>query len=220
MMYYQVKQSTLAAVDTLIARYPVLKECRSDLVLAVKEICLCYHSGGRVLTCGNGGSASDAEHIFGELMKGFLMPRRLTQEMREKLEAVSPEHADYIADNLQMALPAVSLVNETALTTAFSNDQAPDLVFAQQVLGLGRQGDLLIGISTSGNSSNVVYAVETAHAIGVRTLVLTGRSGGRLKGIADVSVCVPDDETYRIQELHLPVYHMLCIAAENECFGS
>ena len=210
------KTSTLAKVDDLIARYPALSVCREDLIEAVKAICESYAAGHKLIVCGNGGSASDAEHIVGELMKGFLLPRKLDDDMEAKMRAVCPEEADYFMENLQGALPALSMVN-----TAFANDQAPDLSFAQQLLGMGDDGDVLLAISTSGNSTNVIYALQMAKVKGVRTIALTGKSGGKIKSrqLADVTICVPDDETFRIQELHLPVYHMLCIAAENEFFG-
>lgn len=215
-----VKKSTLAAVDDLIRRYPVLSVCKEDLVAAVEAICASYRANHKVLVCGNGGSASDAEHVVGELMKGFLMPRKLDTAMYEKMKQVCPDEADYFMKNLQGALPALSMVNQVALNTAFANDQAPDLSFAQQMLGMGDAGDVLLGISTSGNSTNVIYAVQMAKVKGVKSVVLTGKKGGKLKPLADICICVPDDETFRIQELHLPVYHMLCIAAENEFFGA
>jgi D-sedoheptulose 7-phosphate isomerase len=215
-----VKESTMAAVEELIQRYPALAVCRQGLKAAVIAICDTYRAGGKLLVCGNGGSAADAEHIVGELMKGFLLPRKLPQAMRQKMEQVCPAEADYLYDNLQGALPAVSLVDEVGLNTAFANDQAPDLAFAQNVLGMGEAGDTLIAISTSGNSSNVIYAVQMAKVKGMKTIVLTGSTGGKLKPLADVAVCVPDTETFHIQEYHLPVYHMLCIAAEREFFGA
>lgn len=213
-----MKQSTLKSVDTLIEHFPELEVCREDLTKAVELLCESYRQGHKLLVCGNGGSASDSEHVVGELMKGFIKKRPISQKLYSKMQSICPEHADYLKDNLQGALPAIALVNETALTTAFANDQAPDLSFAQQVLGLGQQGDVLIGISTSGNSANVIYAVEMAKVQGMPTIVLTGKSGGKLKPLADVCICVPHDVTYRIQEYHLPVYHMLCIAVEEEFF--
>ena len=214
-----VKKSTLAAVDQLLGRYPALQVCRQELLDAVTAICESYRSGHKLIACGNGGSAADAEHIVGELMKGFLLPRHLAPAMRARMQQVCPDEADYFMDNLQGALPALSMVNQVALNTAFANDQAPDLSFAQQLLGMGEAGDILLAISTSGNSTNVVYAVQMAKVKDVKSIVLTGKSGGRLKDLADIVICVPEDETYRIQEYHLPIYHMLCIAAENEFFG-
>lgn len=217
-----VKASTMQAVATLIARYPKLSVCESDLKQAVELICESYRNGHKLIVCGNGGSASDSEHIVGELMKGFLLPRKLGKDIEEKMREVCPDEADYFMKNLQGALPALSLVNQVALNTAFANDQAPDLSFAQQILGMGNEGDVLVAISTSGNSTNVIYALQMAKVKGVKTIALTGKSGGKIaeRKLADVTICVPDDETYRIQELHLPVYHMLCIAAENEFFGA
>ena len=215
-----VKKSTLGAIDDLISRYPVLEACRTDLAAAVEAICEGYRTKHKLLVCGNGGSAADAEHIVGELMKGFLLPRKLDAAMQKKMQQVCPAEADYFMENLQGTLPAISMVNQVALNTAFANDQAPDLSFAQQLLGMGDEGDVLLGISTSGNSTNVIYAVQMAKVKGVKSIVLTGKKGGKLKPLADICICVPDDETFRIQELHLPVYHMLCIAAENEFFGA
>lgn len=217
-----MKKETLETVQTLIERYPVLSACREAMEQAVKVLVESYAAGGKLLVCGNGGSAADSEHIVGELMKGFLLPRRLGGEMQQRFEKACPEHAAYLMENLQGTLPAISLVNSVGLGTAFANDQAPDLVFAQQILGLGNEGDVLLGISTSGNSKNVLYALDVARAKGLRTIVLTGRKGGRIvsENLAETVICVPEDETFKIQELHLPVYHMLCIAAENEFFGA
>ena len=216
-----VKASTLQKIDDLIGRYPALAVCKDDLTAAVEAICESYRGGHKLIACGNGGSAADAEHIVGELMKGFLLPRKLDKKMEERFRQVCPESADYFMENLQGTLPAMSMVNQVALNTAFANDQAPDLSFAQQLLGMGDEGDVLIAISTSGNSTNVIYALDMARAKGVKSIALTGRSGGKIKAknMADITICVPEDETFKIQELHLPVYHMLCIAAENEFFG-
>lgn len=213
-----MKPSAGKIIETLLLRYPVLEVCRASIFAAAEAVCECYRAGGKLMVCGNGGSAADAEHIVGELMKGFCKKRPLPPELRARLEAACPEDAAYLAANLQGALPALSLVNPVALTTAFANDCAPDLAMAQQVLGIGAPGDVLLAISTSGNSRNVVYAVETAKVRGVKSIALTGRSGGRLRGLADITVAVPEDETYRVQELHLPVYHALCLAAEEEFF--
>ena len=216
-----VKKKTMQAVDVLLDRYPSLMACEASLRSAVEAVCDCYRNQGKLVVCGNGGSASDAEHVVGELMKGFLLPRKLGGEMAEKIRAAVPAHADYLLNNLQGALPALSLVNQVALNTAFANDQAPDLSFAQQILGMGNEDDVLLAISTSGNSTNVIYALELAKVKGMKSIALTGKSGGKIveQKLADINICVPDDETYRIQELHLPVYHMLCIAAENEFFN-
>ena len=221
-----IKPSTYAAADTLIARYPALESCAADIRAAIAALCACYRAGGKLMVCGNGGSAADAEHIVGELMKGFLLPRHLDENILAKLheacDATDPMTIDYFMQNLQGALPAISLPSQLAISTAFSNDQAPDLTFAQQVLGLGKQGDVLLGITTSGNSKNVLYAFRMAQALGLTTIALTGVSGGKCVsgGYADITIKAPAEETYKIQEYHLPIYHTLCIAVEEEFFGA
>lgn len=214
-----MKVSSMQKINELLGRYPALAVCEADLKKAVETLIATYNAGGKLLICGNGGSAADAEHIVGELMKGFILPRRIPERFHVKLQEICPETADYLSTNLQGALPAISLVSQTALNTAFANDQAPDLCFAQQVYGLGEAVDTLLGISTSGNSANVVYALQIAKAKGMRTIALTGESGGRLKGLADICICVPSKVTFKIQEYHLPIYHALCIAVENEFFN-
>ena len=153
-----IKDTTKEKINDLIVRYPCLAACRSDLEVAVNVICDCYRSGGKILVCGNGGSASDSEHIVGELMKGFLKKRPIKENFYNRLKETCPEYADYLRDNLQGALPAISLMNAVSLNSAFANDQAPDLAMAQQVFGLAKEGAVLLGISTSGNSENVIYA--------------------------------------------------------------
>ena len=188
----------------------------------MEAICGGFRGGGKLITCGNGGSAADAMHIVGELMKGFLLPRRIDEFNREfvaRAQELFPSDVEYFKANLQSALPAVSLVGETALITAFANDRASNLIFAQQVFGLGRRGDVLLAISTSGNSDNVLFAVEVAKIMGITVVAMTGRRGGRLRHLSDVAVCVPADSSYTIQEFHLPIYHMICLAAEAEFFG-
>ncbi|NMD99053.1 SIS domain-containing protein [Selenomonas bovis] len=217
----KLKKTTLEKVEELIERYPALAVCREDLRAAVLAICESYAGGHKLLVCGNGGSAADSEHIVGELMKGFLLPRKLGAQERQAFERACPASAAYLMENLQGTLPAISLVNSVGLGTAFANDQAPDLVFAQQVFGLGAAGDVLIAISTSGSSRNVLYALDVARAKGLRTIALTGAKGGRMAAehLAETVIRVPATETFKIQEYHLPVYHMLCIAAEHEFFG-
>ena len=217
----ELKKTTLEKVEELIERYPALAVCREDLRAAVQAICESYAGGHKLLVCGNGGSASDSEHIVGVLMKGFLLPRKLGAKEQQACERACPASAAYLMENLQGTLPAISLVNSVGLGTAFANDQAPDLVFAQQVLGLGAAGDTLIAISTSGSSQNVLYALDVARAKGLRTIALTGAKGGRMAAehLAETVIRVPATETFKIQEYHLPVYHMLCIAAEHEFFG-
>jgi hypothetical protein len=204
--------------DELIGRYPCLAACRDDIAAAGEALIAGFEAGGKLLVCGNGGSCADAEHIVGELMKGFLKKRPLPAREREAMQAACPSLPGTVLNRLQGALPAVALTGSPALSTAFANDVDPALIFAQQVYGLGRPGDVFLGISTSGNAANVLAAAQTAKALGLTVLALTGRDGGRLKECADVAIVAPETETYRIQELHLPVYHALCAAAEAHFF--
>ena len=209
-------------IDELLERYPALECCRRSIEDALEIMIGAIGSGGKIMTCGNGGSASDAQHIVGELMKGFILPReieRFNQKFSARIDREYPEHAAYLKKNLQSAIPAISLVGETALMTAFSNDKAADLIFAQQVLGLGRAGDVLLAISTSGNSANVIYALETARALDIKTIGLTGRTGGKMASMVDVLIAAPADGAYKVQEFHLPIYHALCLALEAEIFS-
>ncbi len=215
-----MKDSTQKEINTLIDRYPCLEPLRVRFAESVELLSNSYRQGGKTLICGNGGSAADGMHMVGELMKGFALERRLPETLQAELRARFPDDAAYYIANLQGALPAISLSGEISLTTAYGNDRTADLVFAQQVLGYGRPGDVLLAISTSGNSANVVHAARVAKAVGVRVVSLTGRSGGRLAELTDVLLDVPSDVTYQIQELHLPVYHMLCLAVEQELFGT
>lgn len=215
-----MKQSTLNRLDELFVRYPALVSCKESVINAADAIINCYKKGGKVITAGNGGSAADAEHIVGELMKGFILPRELDEDIKAAIDKTIKEGtADYLKKNLQMPLRAISLVNQIALGTAFANDQAADLVFAQQILGLGDAGDVFIAVSTSGNSKNIIYAANIARAKGLTTVALTGKSGGKLRETADILISAPETETYKIQEFHLPIYHALCIAAEEEIYG-
>ncbi|WP_409341451.1 SIS domain-containing protein [Paenibacillus sp. MBLB4367] len=204
-------------LEACMTKYPELSECAEDIGRAFEAMRDCYRSGGKVLLAGNGGSASDCEHIVGELMKGFMSKRPVPQPMRERLSRFA-EEGEYLADRLQGALPAISLVSHTALATAYANDVAADMVFAQQVYGYGRPGDVLIGLSTSGNSRNVLHALQVAKALDMRTIGLTGRSGGRMTELCDVTIRVLHDCTPDIQERHLPVYHTLCMMLEEEFF--
>ena len=217
-----LKDTTTNKISELIERYPELKNCRADLISAVEKICNCFNSGNKILICGNGGSAADSLHIVGELMKGFNLPRKIEtfdKNFVERAEKLFPADVDYFKKNLQCALPAISLVGEISLSTAVANDNAADLIFAQQVFGLGKRGDILLAISTSGNSANVLYAAKVAKVLGLEIISLTGRTGGKLKKISDVTICAPADSAFTIQEFHLPIYHALCIAAENEFFA-
>lgn len=212
-----MKNSTEQIVDKFKKDYPVLIEC--PVKEAIEELITCYRIKKKILICGNGGSAADAMHIVGELMKGFLLPRRLAFDTQEKLKLMFPETAPCFIEHMQEALPAISLVSELALLTACANDQQADMVFAQQVLGYGEAGDVLIAISTSGNSKNIIYAAQMAKVKNMKVVALTGRNGGKLKMLSDVLINAPFDKTYVIQEYHLPIYHTLCAAVENEFFG-
>lgn len=206
-------------IEDLIERYPALNVCAEDVETAFEYIKTSYENGGKLLIAGNGGSAADSEHIVGELMKSFKKPRKLSPAQQESLKAVNEELGTVLADNLQGALPAIALVGHPALTTAYMNDCEPLLCFAQQVNGYGKAGDVLLGISTSGNSKNVLYAATVAKAKGMKVVGLTGKKDSRLKELADVTIQVPQTETYMIQELHLPVYHCLCLLLEDYFFA-
>ena len=207
-------------IDLLIERYPLLAECRESLINAYLIMEESYENGGKLLVAGNGGSAADSEHIVGELMKGFKLPRHLSSEMCEKLKAVDSDMGETLGKNLQGALPAIALDGHPALTTAYMNDVEPLLCFAQQVNGFGNTGDVFLGISTSGNSKNVLYAATIAKAKGLKVIGLTGHKNNKLEDLANVTVKVPETETYMIQELHLPVYHCWCQMLEDKFFGN
>ena len=205
-------------IQLLLNRYPILTDLRSNLISAVELLAQCYERGGKILICGNGGSAADSLHIVGELMKGFVLKRPISADLQAVLKKQYPGDANYYIDNLQQAIPAISLTVEESLLTAYSNDNAADLVFAQQVLGYGSIGDVLFGISTSGNSVNVLHAAKIAKALEIKVISLTGASGGKLKDYSDVVLPVPSNVTYQIQEYHLPVYHAICLALEKQFF--
>ncbi len=205
-------------LNELIKRYPELNPVKNDIQRAVDEIADCFEKGGKLLLCGNGGSCADCDHISGELMKGFLKKRPVSSRQKEEMKEKSPSLDDEMLSKLQCGLPAVSLASMTALNSAFCNDVEAELVYAQAVMALGKKGDILMAISTSGNSDNVCAAAEVARAIGCRTVGLTGRTGGRLREYSDICIRVPEDETFRIQELHLPVYHCICALVEDYFF--
>ncbi len=204
--------------EDLFKRFPQLSVCKQDIEKAFEVLKDCYEKGGGILVCGNGGSAADSEHIVGELMKGFLKKRPIYEKDKESLKTWFPNEWEYLSNNLQGALPAISLVSQTALSSAFINDVAPDMVFAQQVYGYAKEGDVLLSISTSGKAKNVVNAVMVAKVLGVKTIGMTGEKGGLLQGLCDVTIRVPSDETSRVQEYHLPVYHALCAMIEEVFF--
>ncbi len=213
-----MKERTRSIIEQTMQRLPGLESCRSELEAAFSILKRCYSQGSKVLVCGNGGSAADCEHIVGELMKGFRLRRGIPAEDIEKIKAAFPENWESLADNLQGALPAISLAGQTSLCSAVINDVGAGMMFAQQVYGYGKKGDVLIGISTSGNAENVVMAIKTAKAFGLETIGLTGKEGGLLKDLSNLTIRVAESSTERVQENHLPVYHLLCAMLESEFF--
>lgn len=205
-------------LNDLLKGYPILEVCKEDIKKAKDALIECYKNDGKVLICGNGGSCADSDHIVGELMKGFLKLRPLSEEQKAEMKSNCDLVDDELLNKLQGGLPAIALPSMTALNSAFCNDVDPELIYAQSLIGLGRKNDVLIAISTSGNSKNVFGAVKVAKALGVKVIGLTGNTGGKLKEHADIAIRVPETETYKIQELHLPVYHYLCAAVEDYFF--
>ena len=206
-------------INSLSERYPRLLTCREDIINAYEMIAEAYDGDHKLLIAGNGGSAADAEHIAGELMKRFKKPRPVPSEFCERLHAVDPVRGKILSQNLERSLMAIPLVAHEALSTAYINDVDGYGVFAQQLYGFGRPGDVFLGISTSGNSKNVLAATIVARAMGIKVIGLTGKTGGELAKVADVTIKVPETETYKIQELHLPVYHCLCMMLEERFFS-
>lgn len=207
-------------LNELLNRYPTLKECETSILAAEKAIIECYERGGKLLLCGNGGSCADCDHITGELMKGFLKKRPLSAEKIAEMKKLSPTLDEETLKKLQSGLPAISLISMNALVSAFCNDVDPELIYAQSVLGLGKSGDILIGISTSGNAKNVSAAAKVAKGLGMTVIGLTGQGDGALGEIADITIRVPECETFKVQELHLPVYHYLCASVEAHFFNN
>lgn len=205
-------------LDTLMERYPVLAPIRETVFAAYEAMRESYENGGKLMVAGNGGSCSDSEHIVGELMKGFVKRRPVSGDFAEALAKADPERGPELAAKLQGGLAAIALTGHTGLSTAYANDVDANLVFAQQLCGYGKAGDVFMGLSTSGNSGNILYAMAVAKAKGIKTIVLTGRDGGAMGRAADIAVIVPENETYRIQELHLPIYHALCLMLEEHFF--
>ena len=205
--------------DFLSARYPVLTGLKGAIEEASGAIIDCYLNGGKILVCGNGGSSSDADHMVGELMKRFELERPLQEDIKKKLTGVAGQRSKYLTRNLESGLPAISLSAHTALTSAIANDMGASLVFAQQVIVYGTGNDLLLAISSSGNSQNVVDACITARAIGLKVIGVTGIKGGKMKQFCDILINVPEKRTALVQELHLPVLHTLCLIVENYFYG-
>lgn len=208
-------------LETLIKRYPALSVCEEEIETAYEIMEECFATGHKLLIAGNGGSCADGEHIAGELMKGFKLQRKCTEEFAKKLKSIDADRGAELAEKLQGGLPTIALDNHQALNTAYVNDVENGglLTYAQQVYGYGKAGDVLLGISTSGNSKNVAYAAVVARAKDMKVIGLTGAKGGNLANAADVTIKVPETETYMIQELHLPVYHCLCLMLEERFFG-
>ena len=207
-------------LELFIMRYPQLEPLSEEIQRAAEALVKCYEQGKKVLICGNGGSCSDSDHIVGELMKGFENMRPVSESLKSDLAEIAGDRGVYIGEKLQHALPAISLTAHSALITAVANDTDASLIFAQQVMGYGNEGDILIGISSSGNSQNVMDALITAKAKKMAVIGLTGETGGKMKPFCDILINVPDRRTAFVQEFHLPVYHTLCMMVENHFFGS
>lgn len=205
-------------LEELIERYSVLEPVKAEILMAYETLKECFSTGHKLLVAGNGGSAADSEHIVGELMKGFKKKRELPEMMAQAFKEADAACGEELFLKLQGALPAMALTGHPGLSTAFLNDVDGKMIYAQQVYGYGQQGDVFLAISTSGNSENIHYAAVTAKAKGLKVIALTGKSGGILKKDADVAIVVPESETFKIQELHLPIYHALCLALEDYFF--
>lgn len=199
----------------MIERYSVLNVCKKDIEVAAKAMIESFNNGGKLLVAGNGGSCADSDHITGELLKSFCKKRIPSADFINQIKAIDADTGTYLADKLQGSLPAIALTNNTALMTASLNDVDGNVMFAQQVNGYGIKGDVFLGISTSGNSKDIIYSTVVAKARGLKTIALTGKTGGRLKTLAEICIVVPQKETFMIQELHLPVYHALCLEIEE-----
>lgn len=207
-------------MTALLQKYPRLDCCIEDIEKAYVLLNGCYQWKGMVMTCGNGGSAADSEHMVGELMKGFRLKRPLPDSETARMRKLFTEDGDYIGQHLQGALPSISLASNIPLITALANDVAADMVYAQQVYGYGKRGDVLICFSTSGNSMNIIRAIQVAKSMDIDVIGFTGGDGGRMKEICDVTIIVPESSTPEIQELHLPVYHAICMQLEEDFFNS
>jgi len=207
-------------MDELMSRYPQLEVCKADITAALDLLRSMYHAGGKLLCCGNGGSCADCEHIVGELMKSFLIMRPMTETVKTEMETLFPEDSEKFYQCMQRGIPAISLPSQVAVLSAYVNDVNPEFMYAQLVQGYGKGADVVLCISTSGNSKNVVRAAQMAKALGLKTLALTGAKDSKLSALCDVTVRVPETETFKVQELHLPVYHYLCAQLEEELFSN
>ena len=205
-------------LQQLIQRYPQLEPIKGDINKAYTILAEAFSNGSKLLIAGNGGSSADAEHITGELMKSFIKKRKVSADFINDVKRIDPETAQYLENSLEAGLPTISLTGHASVNFASINDIDGNITFTQQLYGYGKEGDVFLGISTSGNAKNVYYAAVAAKAKKMKFIALTGCSGGKLRDIADVSIIVPETETYKIQELHLPVYHCLCLMLEDHFF--
>ncbi|STO30819.1 Phosphoheptose isomerase [Fusobacterium necrogenes] len=214
-----MKETTEKIIEELGNRFSKLVNNIPEIKLTIEALKKMYFSKNKVLICGNGGSATDSLHIVGELGKGFVLQRNIQKDSENKLREFFPKEADYFINNLQEGVSAISLVNEIALMTAYGNDKNSELIFAQQVYVQGKENDILFAISTSGNSKNIINAIKIAKIKGIKVISLTGRDGGEIKKLSDINININEKETFKIQEYHLPIYHNICLALENELFG-
>ncbi len=206
-------------MENLMRRYPSLISCKEDIIGVTNTLIQAYENGAKLLLCGNGGSCADCEHIVGELMKGFLLKRPISVAQKQEMRENNPNITDDVLSKLQLAVPAIALPSFAGLNSAFCNDVDPELIYAQTLMGLGKAGDVILCLSTSGNSKNCVVAAEVAKGLGLTVVALTGESGGKLSGIADICIKAPERETYKVQELHLPIYHYICAEIERYFWG-
>jgi len=206
-------------MKNMLKRYPLLEKCSIDIEKALALCCKSLKNNGTIFICGNGGSAADADHIAGELLKGFLLKREISENIKNKLKESFGEEGNFIGERLQSGIKAISLTGHPALSTAFANDVNASLIFAQQLYALGNNGDIVIGLSTSGNADNVKKCFQVAAVKGIKSILLSGSDGGKCAKIADLSIIVPEKETYIVQELHLPIYHTLCLMLEDHFYG-
>jgi D-sedoheptulose 7-phosphate isomerase len=218
-MGLSMKKNARKLFDECMTKYSPLQSCGNDILSAFETLVSCFSQGGKVLVCGNGGSASDAEHIVSEFMKKFRIKRPVDPLISQKLVALGFDFAEHLASQLERALPAISLVSHSSLITAIVNDVGGDMIFAQQVYGYGKPGDVLLALSTSGNSGNVLTAIKVARALDMKVVGFSSETGGKMMSLCNTTICVPDTVTFQIQELHLPIYHLLCAMVEEEMFG-
>lgn len=214
-----MRHDLMKHIERLIGRYPVLEDIKGEIADAYEVLEKTYIGNGKLLIAGNGGSAADAEHMAGELMKSFKMSRPVFGALANRLQEIDPVRGGKLAENLEMPLTAIPLATHGAIITAYLNDVDRYGIFAQQILGYGREGDLFLAISTSGDSENIINAAVVARAMGIKVVGLTGQSGGKLAEMSDIAVKVPESETYMVQELHLPIYHCWCLMLEDRFFG-